>query len=213
MVDHSPPKPLLSSFLLNLALGVIAILPTIPAPFADWPSLDTALGKWLYVCSIALVVAALIYARNREQKRREWEQTQRDTEAESRHQATLANQREESDRIIAFMDQAASARAAIVQTGVVGTPLLTAIDNSGSLVTRLYADRQRRHIAAVTATEATALLREITQNPPLEPDAVRTAASGLNHYVMKAETGAFNVKGNDVRFTLRDEDGNVLDER
>lgn len=224
----SPPSTRLSSFQLNLVLGVIAILPAVPAPFPGWPTLDTTLGWCLYVGAVLVLVVTLVRAGKTEDRIRTWERGERDAATESRHQAIMTGQRQQTEQIVAFFNEAVAARAAVAQTGPIGVPLLNAIATSGSLVTRSLATDQR-YVAAVTAmqgyagptgphgppqlahlTEATNLLHEIAQVPPTGPDAVRIVATKLEQYFLEAEPGAFVITGGDATLTHQDSDGRVI---
>ncbi len=206
MDDQGPRKPFLSSATITTLLGVVAMFAAIPAP-PSWPSLEPPFGTgwWMYVVSIVVISIWLFIGHRQETRRREWEQEQRDT-------AMKASQRDESDRIIQNLGAVIQAsRAVNAQSGPSGKPLASEIENVGSLVARLYAERRHGEVAAISAG-ATPLLEDISKNPPKTEEEILRAVSSVKAYSVIAETGHFNITGSDARLIHRDKEGNVISE-
>ena len=196
---RTPRKPLLSSATTTILLGVMAVLPAIPAP-PSWPSLEPpyGIGWWVYVGSIVALSIWLFISHRQETRRREWEQNQRDDRAEERHQAGLINQQDQADRVIQHQKAGFQAVLGVnAQSGPSGKSLVSTIDDVGSLVARLYAERQHRQVAAISAG-TTPLLEDISENPPKTEKEIKRAVGSLKEHIMLAEAGEYKIGGSDA---------------
>ena len=199
MDNRGPRKPSLSSATIALVLGLVAMFPALPAP-SSWPSIEPPLGFgwWVYVGSILAVSTWLFFTYRQENRRREWEQNQRDDRAEERHQAGLINQQDQADRVIQHQKAGFQAVLGVnAQSGRSGKSLVSTIDDVGSLVARLYAERQHRQVAAISAG-TTPLLEDISENPPKTEKEIKRAVGSLKEHIMLAEAGEYKIGGSDA---------------
>ena len=180
------------SYSLGVVLCVIATLPSVESPaFLQRLSLGTTLGRWLYLCSLAVVAVGIVVAHHREERQREQEQECRDREAKERH-AELGTQVNDGFRDLktSLLDDLSLTRKAVVaQSGSIAAPLLEAIDEAvaqtvtaePAVSTWVVPKPSVVSLAGTIRSSARLMgtLSVIRENPPKTEDTVRVAAKQL----------------------------------
>jgi hypothetical protein len=148
---------------LDVILAGIAMFMAVPAPWSPR-------AKVAYLIVVALLLAAVAYARKREERRREWvdadrraaernernEQEVRDIE---RHRESMDQQQQNADSLREDLQKTASmlqnlvlVRPVVAQTGPVGAPLLGTIDDRTSFLLYDWMQHQQR-LASIMAMQ------------------------------------------------------------